>query len=134
MKIELNFEIRGGKLIVSHRFTNPTGKVMPLKLRLNNFAWPGHRFDADKVTLNGISFNKEQTFSKPKWDGGKVRLHAGNGVLSESIVFEPDANFTGLYSWAVNGNTPRKTVEFLVDQPLKPHETAEYRYIVVPAK
>ena len=134
MKIERKFEIRGGKLIISHKFANPTGKVMPLKLRLNNFAWPGHRFDADNVTLNGISFNKEQTFLKPKWDGGKVQLQAGNGILSESIVFEPDANFAGLYSWPVNGNTPRKTVEFLIDQSLKPNATAEYRYIVIPGK
>ena len=136
MKIERKFEVRGGRLIISHRFTNPTGNVMPLKLRINNFTWPGHRFQANKITLNGKSFNKEQTFSKPEWDGGQVKLQAGNGVLSESIVFEPDAKFTGFYSWILSGSTPtpRRTVEFLIDQPLKPHETAEYRYIVIPGK
>ena len=65
---------------------------------------------------------------------GKVTLQAGSGVLSESIVFEPDAKFTGFYSWVLTGSTTRKTVEFLIDQPLKPHETAEYRYIVIPGK
>ncbi|MBQ6597736.1 MAG: hypothetical protein IJH79_09310 [Lentisphaeria bacterium] len=134
LKIERKFEVSGGKLVISHRFSNPTGNVMPLKLRIGNFPWPGHRFDADKVTLNGKTFNKDQTFSKPEWNGGEIRLQADNGVLKESIVFEPDAKFTGFYSWVLNGKTPRKTVEFLIDQPLKPHETAEYRYSVIPEK
>ena len=134
LKIERKFEIRAGKLVISHRFANPTEKAMPLKGRFNNFTWPGHRFDADKVTLNGKSFDKEQIFNKPEWDGGKVKLQAGNGVLNESLVFEPDAKFTGFYSWVMNGKTPRMTVEFLIDHSLKPHETIEYRYFIVPEK
>jgi hypothetical protein len=54
--------------------------------------------------------------------------------LSESVVFEPDAKFTGLYSWVQTGSFTRKTVEFLIDQPLKPQETVEYRYSVIPGK
>ena len=60
----------GRQPIPSHKFTNPTGKVMPLKLRIGNFAWPGHRFDVDKITLNGNLYIKDQTFLKPEWDGG----------------------------------------------------------------
>ena len=134
LKIIRKLQVKKGRLVISHTFINPTGKPMPLKARLNNFPWPGHRFNANNIQLNGKSSYKDQTILKPAWNGGTVTLLAGNGVLSESITFEPDKKFTGIFSWFSPGSRPRQTVEFLVDQTLLPQKSIEYTYIVTPGK
>ena len=53
MKIRRKFTVRNGKLVVTFEFINPTDREMPLQLRLNNHPWPGFRFDAKNIVLNG---------------------------------------------------------------------------------
>ncbi len=129
LKIERRFEIRNGKLAVTHTFTNPTDKPMPLKGRLNNYPWPGHRFQANHLTFAGKTFDQESVrIVKPEWKNKPFSVTADNGALREGVRFEPDPKFDGLYSWAARGESHRRTVEFIFDIELPAGQSVKYTY------
>jgi hypothetical protein len=80
-------------------FYNPTNKNMPFAYRLNNFPYPGKRFDAKEIvtyvksnnkmvkltsTQNTFTINgKESLFTKNKpltWDYSNIISKAKNGT------------------------------------------------------
>ena len=126
MKILRKYSVRNGKLQVSFRFVNPSKKEMPILLRLNNLPWPGFRFKAKNMVLNGkYDLNSAMSLTIPA-DGKPVTLKAAEGGLSDEIVFQPKTKFKEVFSW--NDRRIRKTIEFMMDCKLAPGAalTGEY--------
>lgn len=134
MKIKRKTEIRNSSIVISYEFINPTAKNMPLNCRLRNYPWPGKRFEADRVKLDIKHDNNTDSLwlRKPEWQNKPFELIADNKVLQEKICFIPDKKFSGLYSWSLIGNMPRKTVEFLIETVLPAGKSLNYQYIIKP--
>ena len=131
LKIERKFEIRNGKIMIMHTFTNPTDKTMPLKGRLNNYLWPGHRFQANRLTLAGkVAEKLEIQIVKPEWKNEPFSVTADNGVLRESLRIEPDPKFAGLYSWSQKGEPYHRTMEFIFENDLPAGQSVKYTYTI----
>ena len=131
MKIDRRFEIRDGKLVVTHTFTNPTEKAMPLKGRLGNYPWPGHRFQANRMTLAGkVAEKREIQIVRPEWKNKPFSVTADNGILRESLRLEPDPKFAGLYSWSQKGEPYHRTIEFIIENDLPAGQSVQYTYTI----
>lgn len=133
LRIKRKIEIKNNSVVISHEFSNPTAKNMPLNCRLRNYPWPGHRFQADKMQLT-VKSNHDNSNSlwirKPNWNNTPFELIGSNNDLQEKICFIPDEKFSGLYTWSLNGNVPRKTVEFLIETNLLAGKKLTYTYSV----
>jgi len=131
LKIERKFEVKGNSLIITHTFTNPTEQTMHFKGRLNNFPWPGYRFQNENVVLNGkhdASSKADLSWKGKEWDGKPVTLTSGVGGMKEGLSFAPGNGFCGLYSWTQKTKQPRKTVEFMIDREIMPGKTLTLTY------
>ncbi len=131
LQIERKFEIWNGKMIITHTFTNPTDKTMPLKGRLNNYLWPGHRFQANRMTLAGkVAEKREIQIVRPEWKNKPFSVTADNGILRESLRLEPDSKFAGLFSWSLKGEPYHRTVEFIIENNLPAGQSVQYSYTI----
>lgn len=125
LEIHRRISLEGNKVVITHSFKNTSSKSIAVKGRVNSFPWVGHRFKADKVVLGkyGMEVPAEIWIRKPQWQEGDLILTATNGVLKESLLFEPEkGKFGGLFSWTLKTDMPRKTVEFIIDRSIKPGE------------
>ena len=133
LRIKRKIEIKNNNVVIYHEFNNPTAKNMPLSCRLKNYPWPGHRFQADKMQLT-IKNNHDNSDSlwirKPNWSNTPFELIGSNNDLQEKICFIPDEKFSGLYTWSLNGNAPRKTVEFLIETNFPAGKKLTYTYSI----
>ena len=129
MKISRRFEVKEGRLTVSFTFINPTGKEMPLALRLNNYPWPGFRFGAKNIVFNG-KYDVKAPAAVTLPDNGEVqKLTAKDGSLTDEIRFRSKTKFDQIFSWTIHA-TARKTVEFLLDRKLAPGTSLTVQYEV----
>ena len=129
MKIRRKFTVRNGKLLVSFEFINPTDREMPLALRLNNHPWPGFRFDAKNIVLNGkYDISAPSILTLPA-DGTALSLKAAEKGLTDEIIFQAATKFEQYFIWTNRLNS-RKTVEFLLDRKLAPGTSLKAEYEV----
>ena len=128
MKIRRTYTVRDGRLLAAFEFVNPAQKEMPLVLRLNNLPWPGFRFNAKNMILNGKYDLKSPAGVTIPYDGKAVTLKASDGGLTDEIVFQPKTKFKEIFSW--NDFRIRKTIEFVVDCKLPPGASLKAEYEV----
>lgn len=134
--IRRRMELHKDALRILHTFRNTGTKAVQLSCRLNNYPAVGHRFKAENVFLGKYdrSSPMEVRFRRKIRKGERMELKASGGGLSEWLTFVSGSDFADIFSWTQRGAFPRKTVEYMVEESVKPSQTLVKEYWIIPGK
>ena len=118
MEVYRKYTLTKNTLKIEFTFFNPTNKNMTFGFRLNNYPYPGKRFDAKNIvsslTSNGktvkitsnqnlFTINGKPTLFTKKvpavWNHSPITTQAKQGTMLDAMSIIADTKFVGVTSW-----------------------------------